>query len=342
MELCKIGEFGLINKLRHKTKKRSKAIKIGIGDDCAVIPNSNCDVLTTTDMLIENVHFDLRYFSPEMLGKKAIAVNLSDIAAMGGKPLYILVSLGIPTSFQTKYVEELYGGVESMAGIHNCSIIGGDISKSLCGLIINITVIGEIEKNAFISRAGAKTKDKIFVTGVLGDSAAGLDLLKGTCILKKPNGRKPGKASFKNKIIRKHLLPVPRLEEGEILAKSIGASAMIDLSDGLASDLKRICEESQCGARIFLDKIPLSKAIRLFGKSSKKNIYDYALYGGEDYELLFTINEKKTQRLQKKWQKMKIPITNIGEILDRENGVTLVNSKGKEGPLLKSGYDHFP
>ncbi len=328
MDLNKIGEFGLIEKLRKKTKQRTHKIKIGIGDDCAVIADSNRNILSTTDTLIEKVHFDLKYFSPKRLGMKAIAVNLSDIAAMGGTPLYILISLGIPAKYRVKYIEELYGGFESMAEKYNCSIIGGDISKSLSGLIINITIIGEVKKNACISRAGAKNKDMVFVTGVLGDSAAGLDLLKGAF-------------PSKNKMIKKHLSPDPRLGEGQILAKKIGVSAMIDLSDGLASDLKRICEQSQCGAKIFLDKIPLSKDLRLLGKSSNKNVYNYALYGGEDYELLFTLNKKRMRKLQKQWQNMKIPATNIGEIVDKKRGVILVNSNGVEEPLLKNGYDHF-
>lgn len=329
MDLSKIGEFGLINKLRHKTKKRSKTIKIGIGDDCAVISNSNCDLLTTTDMLLEGVHFDLKYFSPELLGKKAVAVNLSDIAAMGGSPLYILISLGIPTSTRVEFVEKLYDGFESMAKKYNCNIIGGDVSNSISGLIISITVIGEAMKNVLIRRAGARVKDKIFVTGNLGDSAAGLEILKRYTPVKK------------NKLIEKHLCPKPRLEEGQILAEKIGVSAMIDLSDGLASDLKRICEESKCGARIYLNKIPLSHGLRRLKKSINKNILDYALLGGEDYELLFTVKEKKVPQLQKQWKKIKIPITNIGEILDKKNGISIVFPDGREELLSKTGYDHF-
>ena len=323
-----MGEFGIIEKLRHIAKGRSKKIKIGIGDDCAVIGNSELDTLATTDTLIENVHFNLRYFCPKTLGEKAVAVNLSDIAAMGGVPLYILISLGIPAPTQVEFVEELYEGFENMAKKYNCSIIGGDIVKSNSALMISITIIGEIKKNAFLSRAGAKNKDKIFITGVLGDSAAALDLL---------NEARP----TKNKIIEKHLSPTPRLEEGQRLAGEIGVSAMIDLSDGLISDLQRICDESQCGARVYLDKIPISIRLRELGKLSNKNVLDYALYGGEDYELLFTINENRSNNIQKKWQNMKTPITYIGEIEKKRNGITLVHRDGKEEPLAKSGYDHF-
>jgi thiamine-monophosphate kinase len=142
-------------------------------------------------------------------------------------------------------------------------------------------------------------------------------------------------------MIEKHPSPKHRLEEGEILAEKIGVSAMIDLSDGLASDLKRICEESKCGARIYLNKIPLSYGLRRLKKSINKNILDYALFGGEDYELLFTIEEKKVPQLQKRWKKMKIPITNIGEILDKRHGIILVSHGGKEKTLSKRGYEHF-
>ena len=329
MQIDEIGEFGLIEKLRRKIGKRSHRIKLGPGDDCAIVAAPDHDMLFTTDTLIEDVHFELPNISPQMLGKKSIVVNLSDIAAMGGSPLYILISLGIPISTRVEFVEKLYAGFESMAKKYNCNIIGGDISKSVNGLIISITVVGEVKKNTLIRRSGARDKDKIFVTGTLGSSAAGLEILKRSNPVKK------------NKITEYHLSPKPRLDEGQILAEKIGVSAMIDLSDGLASDLKRICEESKCGARIYLDKIPLSYALRKFKKSINKNILDYALFGGEDYELLFTIKQKKVPQLQKQWKKMKIPITNIGEILNKKHGIILVSPDGKEKPLSQTGYDHF-
>lgn len=328
MDLKKTGEFGLLDKLRSKIRRHSKNIKIGAGDDCAVVESSGCDMLYTTDILIENVHFDLKYFSPKRLGEKAITINLSDIAAMGGTPLYILISLGIPASTSVEFIEKLYQGFASMAKKYKCSIIGGDISKSIKGLIVSINIIGEIKKNTFVRRSGAKIKEKIFITGDIGDSAAGLERLRRT-------------TNMKNKMIEKHLSPKPRLKEGQILAQEIGVSAMIDLSDGLASDLRRICEESKCGARIYLNKIPLSVNLRRMGKSKNKNILNYALFGGEDYELLFTIEDKRIERLQKRWQNMKIPITYIGEILDKKNEITLVYPDGKEKPLSKKGYDHF-
>jgi thiamine-monophosphate kinase len=194
--------------------------------------------------------------------------------------------------------------------------------------MISITIIGEIKKNASLSRAGAKNKDKIFITGALGDSAAALDLLKKS-------------ETTNNKIIERHLSPTPRLEEGQRLAGEIGASAMIDLSDGLASDLQRICDESQCGARIYLDKIPISNRLRKLGELSNKNVLDYALYGGEDYELLFTIDENRSKSLQEKWKNMKTPITCIGGIEIKKNGITLVHRDGKEERLATGGYDHF-
>ena len=329
MDLDEIGEFGLLEKIRHKIRQRSHHIKLGVGDDCAVVASSDRDLLTSTDMLIENVHFDLKYFSPEMIGKKAIAVNLSDIAAMGGRPLYILISLGIPSSTPVEFVEKLYIGFETMAKKYGCSIVGGDISKSINGLIVSITIIGEIKKNASIKRSGAKNKDLIFVTGNLGDSAAGLESLKRYHYPKK------------NIAIRKHLCPIPRLEEGQILAEKVGVSSMIDLSDGLASDLRRLCEESNCGARIYLDKIPLSSRLKKLEKSGNRKVIDYSLYGGEDYELLFTIKRSKIKGLQKSWQKMKTAITNVGEILDKKHGITMVLPDGKEKLLSKTGYNHF-
>lgn len=329
MDLKEIGEFGLIQKLRSQVRHHSKGIKVGIGDDCAVIAGSKEDLLVTSDILIENIHFDLNYFTPKMIGKKAVAVNLSDIAAMGGIPKNIFISLGLPSATPVSFINKLYDGFEEMAEKHNCTITGGDTSRSFYReFIISITVIGEAKKNRSIKRSGAKAKDKIFVTGTLGDSSAGLEILKKNKLKK-------------NGLTEKHLSPEPRLNQGRILAEEVGASSMIDLSDGLASDLKRICEESKCGANIYLDHIPLSPGLRKSVKLMRHDIFHYALFGGEDYELLFTVEEKKIPRLLSRLQKIKTSITCIGEISSKNRGIKLIHPDGKKGPLEKSGYDHF-
>lgn len=342
MELSQLGEFGLIKNARDiftppippfNRGGREGGVVVGIGDDCAAIkPRKGFLLIATTDALIENIHFKLDYIKPYQLGIKSININLSDIAAMGGIPLYALLSIAVPQNFSVKLINEFLKGVKDGAKKYKVSIIGGNVSSSKNEFSINMTVLGEAEKKYMILRKGAKAGDKIFVTGYLGDSAAGLEILKGV--------------RSQKKLINKHLMPTPRLEEGRMLAIKKLATSMIDVSDGLASDMKRICEESNVGANIFTKNIPISKELkdfttsRLLTPNSKlQTSLDFALYGGEDYELLFTMRPERVKELTVLWKNAATPVGMIGKITKK--GINLIGADGKTTPLKKEGYNHF-
>ncbi len=291
-----IGEFGLIRRIAKAEKISDKDVVVGIGDDTAVLKyKKNLYLLLTTDMLIEGVHFNKKA-TPFQIGWKALAVNISDIAAMGGIPKYGLVSLGLKKNTSLKFVDELYRGIKTIARKFDVKILGGDTVSS-SKLVINISLTGEVEKKYLTLRKGAKIGDKIYVTGRLGGSISG-----------------------------KHLSFIPRVKEARYLVKNLHPTAMIDISDGLLSDLKRICEASNVGARIEQSKIPVSReAVSL----------QNALTGGEDFELLFTVSKKYNNLIKS----AKFSITQIGEITKR--GIILLDERNKNIHLKETGFDHF-
>jgi len=330
MKLSSIGEFGLIEMIRTMVSRNPSSVLIGIGDDAAALKvHSSSLLLATTDMLLEDVHFDLSYTDFNSLGWKAAAVNLSDIAAMGGIPRFCLISLGIPSSVSVRQMADFYDGFGSMLRTHRTALVGGDTCSSRSGVVINVTVLGETEKKRIITRAGAKRADRIFVTGTLGDSAAGMELLR-----KGARGKGPG--TWERKLIQKHLRPAPRVEWGRMLARAKCASAMIDISDGLSSDLAHICEESGIGAELFSDALPFSEAFRKSADQLSKPPLHYALSGGEDYELLFTVPLARMKALKA----LDIPVTEIGTIT-RGHELLLVNDVGEKNALQPAGYNHF-
>ncbi len=352
MKLSQLGEFGLIENAKDTFKSLNKNIVVGIGDDCAAIkPRKGFLLIATTDALIEGIHFKFYYTKPYQLGIKSIYVNLSDIAAMGGIPRYALLSIAVPPSFSVKFMDEFLKGVKEGAQKYKVSVIGGNISSSPPTLLppqvgeekggvffINITLLGEIEKKYMVLRRGAKIGDKIFVTGWLGDSAAGMKMLK--------SGQWSVVSGQRRKLVNRHLVPIPRLAEGRFLAVKGLATSMIDISDGLASDIRRLCEESGVGANISIKNIPISKELKDFTSSQLKThnsklitSIDFALYGGEDYEILFTVRPENVAKLMGLWKGMKIPITMIGEITKK--GINIINKNGKTAPLQREGYNHF-
>ncbi|OGW07461.1 MAG: thiamine-phosphate kinase [Nitrospinae bacterium RIFCSPLOWO2_12_39_16] len=325
MKLSQLGEFGLIKNARDIFKSLNENIVVEIGDDCAAIKlRKGFLLIATTDALVEGIHFNLDYTKPYQLGIKSININLSDIAAMGGIPLYVLLSIAVPQNFSVKFINEFLMGVKEGAQRYKVSVIGGNVSSSKNEFSINITILGEVEKKYMLLRKGAKAGDKIFVTGYLGNSAAGMKILKS--------------GQWQKKLIERHLMPSPRLTEGRFLAVRGLATSMIDISDGLASDIRRICEESNVGANIFIKNIPISRELKSEIRNPKSEI-NLALYGGEDYELLFTVKPENVRKLKSLWKNMKTPITMIGEITKR--GINLVNTDGKAIPLTKEGYNHF-
>jgi thiamine-monophosphate kinase len=284
-------------------------------------------------MLIEGVHFDPAYTDFYSLGWKSAAVNLSDIAAMGGVPRFCLTSLGIPPSISVEQITDFYRGFNAILRKHRTVLVGGDTCASPEGFLISVTALGEAEPASLVKRDGARPGDRIFVTGTLGDSASGLELLKsrargkdGYSELSTPNST----------LIRRHLRPVPRVEWGRALASSGCANAMIDISDGLSSDLGHICGQSGVGAAVRMKALPLSRSLRKTAEQLKRPLLHYALSGGEDYELLFTVPPAKLKR----FAALGIPATEIGTIT-RDRKLLIADGDGKGKPLTPTGYDHF-
>ena len=324
MKLSELGEIGFLKKIEAFLPLSDKSVLISIGDDAAAVKVSKGKtLLATTDLLTDGIHFDLRYISFFQLGAKALLVNISDIAAMAGIPRYALIAIAVPDNIKVEELNEIYRGIKKTASAYKVSIIGGDTSGSKNGLMISITLLGEAKQGNIIKRDGAKPGDKIFVTGTLGDSSAGLELLK--------NGKR------NEYLIQRHLLPTPRVKEGIFLSKNRLATSMIDISDSLSTDLNHICEQSRVGAIIYEDRIPLSKELK---KAKLKNKpLDYALSGGEDYELLFTVKKKNVKNIYDAISRNRLSATMIGEITKK--GILLVDREGMQRPLLPTGFNHF-
>ena len=328
MKISDIGETELIKRIHKKVGQSSKDVIKGIGDDAAVVVfDKKYYMLFTTDSLFENVHFSLKFFTPEQIGKKAIESNVSDIAAMGGFPKYALVSLILPKDTDIKFVDKLYYGINKASKKYKINIIGGNLSRGK-SISISVMMIGLVEKKYLCLRKNAKVNDLIAVTNTLGNSKAGLELL---------NHRQKGPS------VGYFLNPKSRLEEARLLAKS-GINAMEDISDGLASETINICNESKTGAVIYKEKIPISKNTINGAKKLKKDHYEFALYGGEDYELVFTIDKNQLKKLnnlknKKNNGKNKMMFSVIGKILPKEKGIYLLDKNKKV--KLKQGYEHF-
>ena len=363
MELRQLGEWGLIHRIqRTPYTRRRRGLVLGLGDDAAVIQIApGKSLLLTTDLLVEGVDFDLARCSYDQIGYKALAANLSDIAAMGGLPRYFLVSLAAPPWTSVSSVDQLYRGMRRLAKRFEVALIGGDTSSSRHGLFLNLVVAGEIEPSKLVRRAGARIGDQIFVTGTLGDSRAGLEILKSHAsryksqvtrrrsqVKTKRAGKLAawdvGRATWNVQLatlINRHLYPMPRLREGRLLASNGLASAMMDLSDGLASDLRRLCEASRIGAVINLGSLPISSPLSRYAKMKGREPSEYALTGGEDFELLFTVSPSRSKRLIQLQQRGGLKVTQIGLIRPRREGIAVITREGRERTLKTEGYEHF-
>jgi len=322
-----LGEFNLIKRMSAGLGHAGRQVIAGIGDDAAALHSSADRLqLVTTDMLVEDVHFRLSTTEPSQLGWKSLAVNISDIAAMGGEPTYAFVSIGLPRETLVKFVDELYAGMRTIAETYSVDIVGGD-TVSAPQLIINIALLGEVEEENLILRSGAQIGDAIVVTGDLGGSGAGLEILERDL----PIGGK-----------RKHLMPIPRVQEGRLLARSGYVTSMIDISDGLASEVHHICEESGTGAKLLMQKIPLSGNVHRVAEHIGKPPHDFALFGGEDYELLFTCHPDKVPLLTESLlRKYNTPLTAVGRIVEMTHSITIEDTSGSIVPLASRGYNHF-
>jgi thiamine-monophosphate kinase len=328
--LSNLREFGLINHLRTRCAHTLPAILKGIGDDAAAVKIKTNKTLVTTDMMLEGIHFDCSYTTLNQLGHKILAVNMSDIFSMGGSPLYFLLSIGLPRTYTSAAVDELYSGILKTAKKFGIVVIGGDTSVSRRGLVLCGTLIGEARR--IVTRSGARAGDSIYVTGTLGDSALGLMLLKK--MRKKMRQRahryktyRIGNTTLPAKdvlsLLRRHLTPEPVQ-----LKKTAKVTSMIDISDGLLIDLSHICDESKVGALIHADKIPLSRELNKTARQLGLDPLTCALKGGEDYALLFT----GPQELQK-------DATKIGEVINK--GRFIVDANGKKTSFRPEGYEHF-
>lgn len=331
MQLKEVGEFRFIDKIAKQYARSHPSVIKGIGDDAAVVEvESNKCLLITTDILKEGLHFKQAYTSPYLLGKKCITVNLSDIAAMGGRPLYYLVAISVPPTASFAFVKALYRGMERQAVQFNTFLLGGDTSASRDGISIAITLLGKARKDRIVYRRGAKKGDLIYVSGCLGDAALGLLMLKKNQVL-----------SNNNSLIRKHLDPFPRIEAGQMLSRLKIADSMIDLSDGLASDLRHILKQSRTGAIIRLAGLPLSARYKKHCLDFSNDFYHPAVCGGEDYELLFTTPPKNRAKVEKLAKELKTPFTCIGEITADPSQLVILDKDGRETALAKEGYTHF-
>jgi thiamine-monophosphate kinase len=331
--LSNLGEFGLIHLLRSRLKAHNPEIIEGIGNDAAVIrPKAGWDLVFTTDMLVEHCHFELKTIDPFSLGAKTVAVNLSDCAAMGAKPLAAVVSLGLPKGIPVSWVTAFYEGMQGWAESFGLDLVGGDMVGSR-DVTLNVALLGEVEKGKALTRSGAKAGDVLMVTGNLGDSAAGLHSLQH-----------PGKKGREVRPLleRKHLMPLPRCVAGRFLAEMGCVTSCIDVSDGLSRELNHLAEESGLGAEVHASALPISDALGFYCDEWELNPELFALNGGEDYELLFTVPAKKAgEVLGRLPAETGASVKPIGRMVPKGKGVRLIDSKGKGSFLRPKGYDHF-
>lgn len=334
-DISTIGEFGLIKRLTQGIELSNKSSKYGVGDDAAVLNYSNKEILVTTDLLMEGVHFDLIYVPLKHLGYKAAIVNFSDIYAMNGSPKQITVSLGLSKRFSIEDVEELYDGIKLACGLHEVDIIGGDTTSSLTGLTISITCIGEADKDKIVYRNGAKDTDLICVTGDLGAAYMGLQLLEREKAVFQ--GEKEVQPDFAGKeyLLERQLKPEARRDIIKVLSDlNIKPTSMMDISDGLSSELLHICTQSNVGCRIYEEHIPIDYQTAVMAEEFNMNLTTCAMNGGEDYELLFTVpiaDHDKVSTME--------GVRLVGHITKPELGYILVSRDGQEFDIKAQGWN---
>ncbi len=337
MELSELGEFGLIKHLTQFVEIKNESTIKGIGDDAAVLDYKNKQILVSTDMLVEGIHFDLSYVPLKHLGYKTVAVNLSDIYAMNGTPKQITVSIAVSNRFSTEALEDLYNGINMACIKYGVDLVGGDTSSSRSGLIISVTVLGEADKQNIVYRSGAQQNDLLCVSGDLGGAYMGLQLLeREKQIFIETPGIQPDLEGY-DYILERQLKPEARKDIHDLLRLlEVKPTSMIDISDGLASEILHICEQSKTGCTLYEEKIPIDpqtfETARLFNLDPTV----CALSGGEDYELLFTIAMSDFDKI-----KHNPDITVIGHITDQASGSNLVDKTGNVHKITAQGWDAF-
>ncbi len=334
-EISSLGEFGLIDRLTQGLTLRNPSSLKGVGDDCAVLDYKDTEVLVSTDMLVEGVHFDLTYVPLKHLGYKAAVVNFSDIYAMNGHPRQMTVSLAVSKRFTVEHLEALYSGIRLACDIYGVDLVGGDTTTSRAGLVISVTCIGDAPKDRIAYRSGAKDTDLICVSGDLGSAYMGLQLLE------REKAASAGQADFqpqfqgKEYLIERQLKPEARRDVIENLAKAgIVPTAMMDISDGLSSELLHICKASGAGCRVYEDRIPIDYQTAIMAEELNMNLVTAAMNGGEDYELLFTVPLHAHDEIKK------IPgVKVIGHITKPSLGCAMVTRDGTEMEIRAQGWN---
>ncbi len=335
--LSTVGEFGLIDRIHDLVRKEgvsSPGVTLGIGDDTAAFtPSPGFEMLVTCDCVVENRHYLPERISPRDLGRRSMTLNISDIGAMGGKPLYAIVSLGLKGETSVAYVEDMYRGFMDELNSFGASIIGGNLTKCADALFIDITLIGEVEKDIIIRRCTAKKGDAILVTGYPGQSAGGLYLL-----LASPDHEDMSS----HPLVRAYNTPSHRAREGRAVAQSGKATAMIDISDGFLGDLGHICKESDVGAMLHHARLPVSKNLKKTAQELGRDPYDLFLGDSDDYELIITCAPEHTEVIRSAIAGVsEAPVNEVGEIVDASEGMSMVFPDGSKKSITPAGWDHF-
>lgn len=335
MNLADLQEWGLIDRLARRLAEggvppAAGSVTLALGDDAALLaPPPGTELVATIDALIEEVHFRRDWSKPEDVGWKALAVNVSDLGAMGARPLGALISLAVPPETPVRWIDRLYAGLAECAATYGCPVVGGDTVRAPRVIALSVTALGSVPAGRAVRRSGARKGDLLCVTGVLGDSAAGMALLE--------RGERRSRASAP--LFDWHRRPRPPVEAGSALAEAGLATAMLDLSDGLASDLQHISRGSRVGARVELERLPISDAARRAAEKLGQDPVDWALHGGEDYQLLFTVPPERFADVPPALGPLGVTATIIGRMAGR--GVVAVGEDGTARPLTRRGFAHF-
>ncbi len=336
-EISSLGEFGLIKVLTSRFRNINSSTVKAVGDDAAVIDTGNKYALVTTDLLAEGIHFDLMYCPLKHLGYKSVIVNLSDVYAMNGTPKQVLVSLAISNRFSVEALEELYEGIRHACERYGVDLAGGDTSSSVKGLIISVTAVGEVEKDKVVYRSTAREGDLLCVSGDLGGAYLGLQLLEREKQIYIENPQVQPDLENQQYLVGRQLKPEARKDIIELFAgKNILPTSMIDISDGLSSDLLHICTQSNAGCRLYEADIPISQEASEMAMKFHLDPTACALSGGEDYELLFTIKKEDREKFENEWD-----VTVIGDIVKKDSGMKLLSKGGNLHDLTAQGWDAF-
>ncbi len=336
-DISELGEFGLIDRLTSKFKSRNEKTIMGIGDDAAIIDTGGLYTIITKDIFSEGVHFDITYAPLKHLGYKVVTANLSDIYAMNGTPTHIFAGIGVSSRYSLEALEEIYKGIKLACEKYELDLGGGDTIASKAGLFISITALGSVAPDMVTYRNGAKEHDLICVSGNLGGAYAGLLILEREKQVFKANPDMQPSLKDYSYVLERQLKPEARKDIIELLKeRNIKPSSMIDISDGLASEVIHICKNSECGASVYEEKLPLDKMTADVAHEFKIDPSTFALNGGEDYELLFTINQKDYEKIKDQQE-----ISIIGHITNKSEGTKLITVSGNVAELRAQGWDAF-